>query len=171
MEGSPIKAFTTFEPFAMAIARGIKPHETRSRWTSIRGRVAIHAGKKSFEFGNDTERKIISDALGFSPRKYLLGSRTCEELERYMAGINELPHGAVIGTVEIVDCIPTEEVSSGLTELEMLLGDYSRGRYAWVLRDPVLFEKPIPARGNLGWWEWNGPPEAGEEQQNNGANC
>ena len=161
-----MKAFTVRQPFATVIVRGIKPHETRSRWTSIRGRVAIHAGKKSFEFGNDTERKIISDALGFSQRKYLLGSRTCEELDRYVAGINGLPHGAVIGTVEIVDCIPTEDVSSGLSELELLLGDYTRGRYAWVLRDPVIFEKPIPARGNLGWWEWDDPQEDGKGAEN-----
>ena len=151
-----MKAFTTFEPFAMAIARGIKPHETRSRWTSIRGRVAIHAGKKSFEFGSMEERKIISDMLGFPLWKYHFpGSENIQEIDRFRAGINELPHGAVIGTVEIVDCVPVEEVWSGLTELELLLGDYTRGRYAWVLRDPVIFENPIPARGNLGWWEWD----------------
>ena len=162
-----MKAFTTYEPFAMAIARGIKPHETRSRWTSIRGRVAIHAGKTFFTFGNDAERKMISDALGFPTCEYHLPeSENGEEADRFWNGVSGLPHGAVIGTVEIVDCVPTEDVSSGLSELELLLGDYTRGRYAWVLRDPVIFENPIPARGNLGWWEWDGPQETGEERRN-----
>ena len=65
-----------------------------------------------------------------------------------------LPLGAVVGTVEIVDCVPVEEIADTLTERERALGDFSPGRFAWVLRNPVMFEKPIPARGQQGWWNW-----------------
>lgn len=37
----------------------------------------------------------------------------------------------------------------------MLFGDFTRGRYAWILENPVMFEKPIPAMGSQGFWNWN----------------
>lgn len=37
---------------------------------------------------------------------------------------------------------------------EYAFGDYRIGRYAWVFENPVLFEKPIPARGRQGLWNW-----------------
>ena len=64
--------------------------------------------------------------------------------------------GAVVGTVEIVDCVPVEEVVGALTPRERALGDYSPGRWAWVLKNPVMFDMPIYARGKQGWWEWEG---------------
>ena len=69
---------------------------------------------------------------------------------------NRFAHLAVIGTVEIVDCVPVEEIMDALTEQEKLWGDYSPGRFAWVLQNPVMFDKPISARGQQGWWEWKG---------------
>lgn len=46
-----------------------------------------------------------------------------------------------------------------LTERERVLGDYSPGRFAWVLQNPIMFEKSIPARGKQGWWNWEGDAE------------
>lgn len=40
---------------------------------------------------------------------------------------------------------------------ERLLGDYSPGRFAWVLQNPVMFKTPIPAHGKQGWWNWEEP--------------
>ena len=49
------------------------------------------------------------------------------------------------------------EIKAALSEhQEKLWGDYSPGRFAWVLQNPVMFDKPIPARGKQGWWEWEG---------------
>ena len=61
--------------------------------------------------------------------------------------------------VEIVDCVPVEEIMHKLTERERVLGDYSPGRFAWVLQNPIMFEKSIPARGKQGWWNWEGDAE------------
>lgn len=41
-----MKALTIHEPWATLIARGIKRVENRNWTTSLRGRFAIHAGKK-----------------------------------------------------------------------------------------------------------------------------
>ena len=66
-----------------------------------------------------------------------------------------MPRGAVLGTVEIVDCVPVEEIIHTLSERERLLGDYSPGRFAWVLKNPVAFSMPVPAKGKQGWWNWD----------------
>ena len=126
-----MKAYTVYQPYAYATVAGLKHYETRPRRTSIRGRVAVHAGKKRISLEDMTVVVIP-------------------------AARNVLHYGAVIGTVEIVDCVPVEEIVDTLTEREKLLGDYSPGRFAWVLQNPVMFDKPIPARGQQGWWEWEG---------------
>lgn len=138
-----MKAYTVYQPYAYATVAGIKHYETRPRRTSIRGRVAVHAAKldawKSgiLEAGTMPEiEKILSEHQG-------TGNRPAR-----------LAYGAIVGTVEIADCVPVEEIADTLTDQERLLGDYSPGRFAWVLRNPVMFEKPIPARGQQGWWNW-----------------
>lgn len=138
-----MKAFTVYQPYAHAIVTGLKHYETRPRRTSVRGRVAVHAGKL------DTVRatKRLSD-------------RAFWELIGAVEGKTELHRGAVVGTVEIVDCVPVEEIVESLTERERALGDYSPGRFAWVLENPVMFDEPFPARGKQGWWNW-------EEQRGN----
>ena len=137
-----MKALTVNQPYADAIVEGIKKYETRSRRTNIRGRVAIHAGKKQIK----------------APAVY----RRLWELLYLKAGATSQRFGAVIGTVEIVDCVPVEEIVEKLDETERLLGDYSPGRFAWVLKNPRKLPTPIPARGQLGFWEWTPPEEVGK---------
>lgn len=140
-----MKAFTVYQPFAFAIVAGIKPHETRPRRTNIRGRVAVHAGMKEI----DAVLKRCSEEY----REKII------QLQHESPFIdNVLYRGGIIGTVEIVGCVPVEEVVNRLTERERLLGDYSPGRFAWVLKDPIMFDEPIPARGQQGWWEWEETP-------------
>ena len=137
-----MRAYTVYQPYAWATVAGLKPHETRSRRTNIRGRVAVHAGKAG----------LRRATKGLSGNEFweLLGA---------VGGKTDVPLGAVVGTLEIVDCVPVEEVVDGLTEQEMALGDYSPGRWAWVLKNPVMFDTPIPAKGKQGWWNWEGAAE------------
>lgn len=135
-----MKAFTVYQPYAFAIIAGLKHYETRPRRTNIRGRVAVHAGKLD-------ELKATRN----------LSDRNFWETMEAVGGKTDLPRGAVIGTVEIVDCVPVEEIAAALTERERLLGDYSPGRWAWVLKNPVPFPVPIQARGKQGWWNWEEP--------------
>ena len=124
-----MKAYTVYQPYAYATVAGMKHYETRPRRTNIRGRVAVHAAKGKPRFVTLAVDMALPETM-------------------------KLHFGAVIGTVEIVDCVPVEEIMHTLTERERLLGDYSPGRFAWVLRNPIMFEKPIPARGKQGWWDW-----------------
>lgn len=120
------------QPYAYAIVAGLKTYETRSRRTSIRERVAIHAAKQPVT--------LASMSVILVPKEG-----------------DQLHYGAVLGTVEIAGCLPVEEILHTLSERERLLGDYSPGRWAWVLKNPVMFNTPVPARGNRGWWDWTGP--------------
>ena len=128
-----MKAFTVYQPYAYAIVAGLKEYETRSMRTNIRGRVAVHAAKG---------RSFIS-------------MEAVMALPKYPA----LRFGAVLGTVEIVDCLPAEEVINILTERERSLGNFSPGHFAWVLKNPVMFAEPVTARGKQGWWNWEGGGE------------
>ncbi len=132
-----MKAFTVYQPYAYAIVAGLKNYETRPRRTNIRGRVAVHAGKTGM-------MQAMKGLTGLE----MWELRAAVKFER------NLPLGVVVGTVEIVDCLPVVEVIATLTERERALGDYSPGRWAWVLKNPVMFDTPIPAKGKQGWWNW-----------------
>jgi hypothetical protein len=80
-----------------------------------------------------------------------------------------MPLGYVIATCELVDCllIPSRQTKFTVfnkrhvqfylppDEPELSFGDYTPGRYAWILANVKPLEKPIPAKGALGLWEWN----------------
>ena len=50
----------------------------------------------------------------------------------------------------------TDVMESGVRDWqkEKAFGDYSPGRYGWLLSDPVQFAEPIPAKGKLGIWNY-----------------
>jgi hypothetical protein len=128
-----MKALSLYQPYATAIILKNKRIETRSWKTNYEGRIAIHA-TKTFpswckEFAQ-TER-----TLGRIPAR--------------------LPVGAIIGFVTIMGMRRTEDIVGQLTALERLYGDYSPGRWAWMLCDAESLETPIPAKGAMGLWEWN----------------
>lgn len=62
------------------------------------------------------------------------------------------PLGALIAVCELVDCLRVEDAY--VTEPERKLGDYSPGRFAWVLAAARPLAKPIPYRGRLGLWNF-----------------
>ncbi|MCM0760681.1 ASCH domain-containing protein [Sporomusa sphaeroides DSM 2875] len=141
-----MKAITILQPWASLIACGAKQIETRSWATKYRGPIAIHAGAKPFDTRTYFDRELyrFADALG-QPDIY---------------GFDQLPFGAVIAIAELVDCRPTESfVFSGtlrdISENEIAFGDYTPGRYAWILAN-VRPIKPVPAKGMQRFWEWGG---------------
>ncbi len=76
----------------------------------------------------------------------------------------QLPLGMIIGHVKLVDIWTSDKwldnFKSSETERtaeEYHFGDYSPLRYAWLLSNPILFEKPIQASGALNFWDWNEP--------------
>jgi len=60
----------------------------------------------------------------------------------------KLPLGAIIGSVELVDCVinhPSIWAEKSTAEHYI---------YNWVLANPILFPEPIPAKGKLSFWNF-----------------
>ena len=142
-----MRALTLHQPWATLVAMGVKSIETRS-WGPPAGilgeRIAIHAGK------------------GITPP---------HEAPRVWAPIFEtygsyaVPSGAVVATAQLYDAgevtrswTRTCEVRlSDGTDLSVetdIYGDFSTGRYLWLLDDISALGAPIPARGYQGLWRW-----------------
>ncbi len=142
-----MKVITLWQPWASLVVLGHKKIETRPRNTSIRGPVLIHAAKK----------QITPDGIK-------LWNKYIEELEANDGYI--LPHGDIVGKVEIVETFKFKEPLPcayspsmygphwDLTDKELAFGDFTPGRYGWLLDKPVAFKNPIPANGSQGWWNY-----------------
>ncbi len=139
-----MKALTLTQPWATLVAIGAKCIETRSWRTSYRGPLAIHAAKGFPRWAKDT----------------------CNEPEfARELGPLPLPLGMVIATCRLISCIPTRELQENrvidfddfiefyLDDRERAFGDYSVGRWAWLLANVQPCE-PIAAAGSLGLWDW-----------------
>lgn len=159
-----MKALTIRQPWAtlpFLVDQGGKPLkqvETRTRNTKYRGRVAIHAGVRLAEDGiiQGPSGAVFAEVDGaFISRccLYYAKTRHYEDI-----GVAHMAYGAIIGEVTILDSVPLAELEGTplCTERERAFGDWSEGRWGWVLGDPVRYEKPIPAKGQLGLWNWKG---------------
>ncbi len=141
-----MKTLSLTQPWASLVAVGEKRFETRSWPTRYRGLLAIHAAKNFPAWARDlslTSTPFV-DAL-------------------FENGVNPvwgLPQGAIVGVVELLDCLPTGAVLDQISTRELVFGDFSPGRYAWKLGDGVRFAEPIPCRGALGLWDTPADVEA-----------
>jgi hypothetical protein len=155
-----MKALTLTQPWATLVAIGAKRIETRSWSTSYRGTLAIHAAKgfpkRAREFSKEP---ICTDAIfAVYPSFFPLDDRG------FIRNGGTFPLGYVMATCRLANCIPVEVVDNAdnvfgvslepLSERERAFGDYTPGRYAWILEDVKPLPEPIPAKGALSLWEW-----------------
>lgn len=157
-----MKALSLYQPWASLVALGLKRMETRSWATPYRGPLAIAASKRF-----PAEARELCAEWPFYEALELDG----------ITSWRQLPTGVVIATCTLVACVPTQVVIKGLhdargrfpfTAHEDAFGDFSAGRYAWLLADVVKLPEPVPVRGSLGLWEWDGvinPPQVRARQE------
>jgi hypothetical protein len=141
-----MKAITLTQPYATLVALGAKRIETRGWSTRYRGPLAIHAGKG---LAGMTKRQFV-DLLRMEPFWSVLRPLIAAELHYFRP--DALPRGAIVAVADLVDILPVEQVPP--TEPERSFGDYTPGRYAWLLADARPLDPPIPATGRQGLWEW-----------------
>lgn len=130
-----MKVISIIEPWASLIKEKIKYIETRSWKTNYRGKIYIHASLKKVPKKDERINNLIS----------LLEDQ-------------EFKYGHIIAEATLVDCIYMDDTFiSKIKEnnQEYICGEYSIGRYAWVLKDIKKLDKPIPAKGKLGIWTYN----------------
>jgi hypothetical protein len=94
-----LRALSIRQPFAELIMTGEKDIEYRSRPVNLRGRVYIYACKSPGDAADYEEHGLEAE---------------------------ELPHGKLIGTVEIIDCVEGDD------------------GYEWHLANPRRLKRPLP---------------------------
>lgn len=146
-----IRAITVKQPWAWAIAHAGKTIENRSRGTSYRGTLAIHAGAAWSDRGmRDRRLRDVWDAAGL-PRLMARGAYGFE----WFPSRNEVIYGSVIAVADLVDSHPDAGCCRPWGE-----SDYreTSGRRRTVVHHLVLegirpVPDPVPCRGALGlWW-------------------
>ena len=108
------------QPWAWAILHGGKRIENRSRPTHYRGPLAIHASRSRRYLGGDYSRLLP----GLPPW-------------------DQLDYGALVGVVELADCVPLAEVARD---------PFALGPWCWVLRSPRAI-RPVPWKGRVSFFE------------------
>ena len=134
LRGEDMRVLSIKEPFATLIKDGVKRIETRSWKTNYRGELYIHAS---------LTKKDITD------RHELL------ELVKDKT----FSYGYIICRCKLKDCVYmtkdfVEDIRNNHHQ-EYICGIYTEGRYAWVLDEIEILDKPIPAKGKLGIWKYD----------------
>lgn len=130
-----MKLFSLWQPWASFMWKGYKLNETRSWSTSYRGLMAIHAAKN---------KSALPDA-----RSILEAAGLLKDDETTLGGMT-WPLGKILCVVDLVDCVPTEQIRDGLSQRERAMGDYSDGRYVWITKTCRQLDPLIPYRGTQG---------------------
>ena len=114
------KVLSLLQPWAWAIIHGPKRVENRVWRTTHRGRLYIHAGKSMRALdAADPAEWAARFGVPFPDRA-------------------ALAFGAILGSVEVVDCVPVDDVR----------GDpWASGPWCWVLADSRPLPVPKPCRG------------------------
>lgn len=166
-----MKAISILQPWASLCVhtyengKALKQIETRSWNTKYRGELLIHAsmGKKGL--------KLLQDNLDYNLNWHIaktLGVNSVGQINFQFA------LGAIIGKVELVETFEMNNIVKGqnplsnctnwieleggmfgISDQELAFGDYSANRFGWLLSDPVLFDEPIPCKGQLGLWNFD----------------
>jgi len=153
---SEMKAISLWQPWASAIAVGLKEYETRSWSTDYRGPLAIHAAKKPF---NHDDFLGVDNEEG--PDDWWWQVLLDDQRQR-----KELPLGAIVAVADLVAVVRTESVPRVFTlrdirdaanegrivvsPREWSFGNWAPGRFAWRLAKVRALPEPIPCRGAQG---------------------
>jgi hypothetical protein len=128
-----MRAISLWQPWASAVAFGLKRIETRHWPARYTGPLAIHAAKR---WTAETRDDAASFARAYDPR------------------LAEPPLGAIVATCRLVRCDRSEDIlHRGITSMEEAFGNYGPGRFGWLLDDIVALAEPIPFRGAQGFFD------------------
>lgn len=130
-----MKVLTLIEPWASLIKEKVKYVETRSFKTNYRGTLYIHTSQKKINQKDERMQQLLS---------LLKDTNFC--------------YGSIIAKCRLVDCICMDEAYIEKMKrehvIEYMCGEYSKGRYAWILEEIEPLESPIPAKGHLNIWNY-----------------
>lgn len=125
------RALSIKQPWAWLIVAGIKDVENRSWPVSFRGRLYIHASEN---FDNVSYSSIL-DRLTLGQAHEFLTVKRAGAFRR----------GMIIGEATLTDCkyrFPDEND-------DLYSPWHERGMYGFIFADPLIYDKPIPYKGQL----------------------
>jgi ASCH domain len=126
-----VKVITVCQPWAWAIVHGPKRIENRTWRTAYRGPLLIHAGK--------SRRSLNAEDAASWPARYGVE----------LPGESELVFGAIIGRVDVVDCVSID--AAGLWPVGGL--PFAEGPWCWILENSVAFDVPFFCSGQTLLWQ------------------
>ena len=157
-----IPTLTLHQPLASLIEWHVKNVETRS-WepnpSYIGQTIAIHAGKTIAKYAHHSTECAAIDLYGPNwkvdiPTGSVLAVATLKaavQVEEYLPGFGDRPGNAWY-----------RDPDDDLGRLKMIEadhhGDYTAGRWLWLLDDVQSVHPRPQVRGKLGVWKWE-PPE------------
>lgn len=159
-----MKALTVWQPWASLIMIGAKPLEFRPRSfrayispPRVGDRIGIHAAKRQVvrseiaELMMRLERNDIA-ALGLlpSPESSKKLAAAMDLLDRWWRSREGLPLAAMLGTAIIGEPKRAIDVFSPVMDPDEIDPDI----WAWPMQEVQPFERPVPAKGAQGFWNW-----------------
>ena len=136
------KALSLKQPWAWLVCSGYKDVEFRHWLSKIKGRIYIHASK-IFDYGGYVWLLQHPNLPGID-----------EVVKQHIA--NGLNYGAIIGEVVIDDYFTIQQSSLFLpNNIWIRTTQGCLGDKCYHLVSPKLYDKPIPYKGKLGFFEVN----------------
>lgn len=163
------KVLTLTQPYASLVALLAKGNETRGWRTHYRGPLLIHAAAGLGPVGGVSG---LIDLCSEEPFRSVLQAAGI-----WQGGVRKdrLPRGAIVASCELIGCYPTARTDDGAVayvtragsqhkyrelvvvgKQERAFGDYALGRWVWVLKNVRALPKPLPCKGALRLWEYEG---------------
>lgn len=127
-----MRAISLWQPYASLWLSIAKVHETRHWPTPYRGPLVIHAAKK-----------IVTEVDPFV-------NRLCVR-EFGGSWMFDLPRGAIVGHLDLIDCVPTADMPT-IDPEDYACGDFTLGRYGWKRGAFTVLPNSIPYIGRQGFF-------------------
>lgn len=128
-----MKAISLWQPWATAMALGLKTIETRHWTCSHRGLLAIHAAKRW-----QTDEREWAAALARQHGEPVLANP---------------PLGAIVAVGWLERIVPTSDLLPRISATEESFGNYAPGRFGWIFSKVIGLNEPVPCKGAQGFFE------------------
>ena len=130
-----MKVLSVRQPWAWALIHGGKDVENRTWRTSYRGPLAIHAGSRFDMSKAEWHNLSVSPTIG----------EPWHSMARGYNAQSDHVLGAIIGIVDLVDCLPSWQCDSPWKADP----DY----FCWKVANPRALEVPVLIKGQLGLFD------------------
>ena len=127
------KVISLWQPWGSFWVHGIKKYETRSWNMLYDGPLLIHAARRV--------ERIVDPYFD-------------NALEKLGISYDDLPRGAIIGKCDRVISEMITNKNRPKELMELALGDFGTCRFMWEPVNMQVLDKPIPARGKQGLWNY-----------------